>query len=126
MLATHCPSCGSPLFKIENEIVCPVCETRFAEEKDLKKDKDTKKQELYNKPIADSSKKVSNVDTHDYNIFNGELDKNIEKKISKKILDVLGELEEEKDFTKINMGLNCIKELISIIKLLKEDELAKK
>lgn len=121
MLSTHCSSCGSPLFKINNETVCPVCETRFIDEKDIKVDKERKKENLYDRSIIkDNEKKVSKTDlSKDDGTFNEDLRKNIEKKVSTKILDIFGEIETEKDFTKIQMGLNCIKELIDIIKLLK-------
>jgi uncharacterized Zn finger protein (UPF0148 family) len=121
MLSTHCSSCGSPLFKINNETVCPVCETRFIDEKDIKVDKERKKENLYDRSIIkDNEKKVSKtVLSKDDGTFNEDLRKNIEKKVSTKILDIFGEIETEKDFTKIQMGLNCIKELIDIIKLLK-------
>lgn len=121
MLSTHCSSCGSPLFKINNETVCPVCETRFIDEKDIKEDKERKKENLYDRSIIkDNEKKVSKtVLSKDDGTFNEDLRKNIEKKVSTKILDIFGEIETEKDFTKIQMGLNCIKELIDIIKLLK-------
>ncbi|HIH40177.1 MAG TPA: hypothetical protein HA221_01245 [Halobacteria archaeon] len=121
MLSTHCSSCGSPLFKINNETVCPVCETRFIDEKDIKVDKERKKENLYDRSIIkDNEKKISKtVLSKDDGTFNEDLRKNIEKKVSTKILDIFGEIETEKDFTKIQMGLNCIKELIDIIKLLK-------
>ncbi|HIH78216.1 MAG TPA: hypothetical protein HA341_04765 [Halobacteria archaeon] len=121
MLSTHCSSCGSPLFKINNETVCPVCETRFIDEKDIKVDKERKKENLYDRSIIkDNEKKVSKTDlSKDDGTFNEDLRENIEKKVSTKILDIFGEIETEKDFTKIQMGLNCIKELIDIIKLLK-------
>ena len=121
MLSTHCSSCGSPLFKINNETVCPVCETRFIDEKYIKEDKERKKENLYDRSIIkDNEKKISKtVLSKDDGTFNEDLRKNIEKKVSTKILDIFGEIETEKDFTKIQMGLNCIKELIDIIKLLK-------
>lgn len=129
MLSTHCSSCGSPLFKINNEIVCPVCETRLIEEKDLKDDK--KRKNLYNEPKTESTIKdgeripeIINFSRHDIpkqrDIVNEDLEKYIEKKVLSKILDIFEEIETEKDLTKIQKGLNCIKDLIDIIKLLKD------
>ncbi|WP_229234159.1 Sjogren's syndrome/scleroderma autoantigen 1 family protein [Candidatus Methanoliparum sp. LAM-1] len=106
MLSAHCPSCGSPLFKKDDIIICPICETRFIEEKDLK-DKDIKREEIQDRSDA-------------------KMENYIKKEIPKKILDIFKDLEEEKDFTKINMGLNCIKDLLNIIKILKEVKLIEK
>lgn len=46
MLFEHCPQCGSPLFKLQNEIRCPKCDKRVVIVKSGEKIPDASRSEL--------------------------------------------------------------------------------
>jgi len=109
MLSEHCQECKAPLFKLNDEIFCPVCNTKVKEvEKIGRKEKERDKE---HEKLNEESKGNKQILSKPILL---SLDKTLEK---------LGYmLDEEEDIAKIEKILNLISKTADLIERLKKWE----
>lgn len=107
MLAQHCESCRSPLFKLQDKIVCPVCEYRKAENSTgLPKEKLRLKTETGVK----TEKATEPPETIP-----------IDKFVADVIISIAGDMQSETDLSRVLIQLECIERGLKIIRMMRGD-----
>lgn len=109
MLANH-HECGSPMFRYQGKVICPVCEGQTEHEKP------GVRSEMH-KPEKPEEQKKSNIS--DSNISNDNIS-NIYVQLMDKIKEISESLESETDLQRVKSKLECIELGVKILKSLED------
>ena len=108
MLAQHCESCRSPLFKLQDKIVCPVCEYRKAENST---ELSTEKLKLKTETGVKTAKATEPPET----IL-------IDKFVANVIINIAEDMQSETDLSRVLIQLECIERGLKIIQMMRGDD----
>jgi uncharacterized Zn finger protein (UPF0148 family) len=105
MLGQHCENCHSPLFKIQDKIVCPVCEYRKAENsaKLPKEGRDLK--------MGAAVKRAKS--TEHYNTVP------IDEYVTNVIINIAEHMQVETDLSRVQIQLECIERGLKILRIMR-------
>jgi len=108
MLAQHCESCRSPLFKLQDKIVCPVCEYRKAESStELSREKLRLKTETGVK-TAKATEPPETIP--------------IDRFVADVIINIAEDMQSETDLSRVLIQLECIERGLKIIQMMRGDD----
>jgi len=105
MLAQHCESCCSPLFKLQGNIVCPVCEYRKAENS-AKSSKE--KSRLKTGTELKTAKAIEPCETIAIDTF-----------VTNVIINIAEDMQSETDLSRVLIQLECIERGLKIIQMMR-------
>ncbi len=105
MLAQHCENCHSPLFKLQDKIVCPVCEYRKAENSaELSKGGREEKTEAEVKK-AKSTEHYKTIPIDEY--------------VTSVIINIAEHMRVETDLSRVQIQLECIEKGLKILRMMR-------
>jgi uncharacterized Zn finger protein (UPF0148 family) len=105
MLAQHCEHCQAPLFKLQDKVVCPVCEYRKAESSaELSKGVREEKTEAdVKKAKSTEHHKTIPIDEH----------------VTNAIMDIAEQMRVETDLSRVQIQLECIETGLKILRMMR-------
>ena len=105
MLAQHCENCHAPLFKLQDKIVCPVCEYRKAENiAELSKGGRGEKTEAEGEK-AKSTEQRETVPIDEY--------------VTSTIINIAENMRIETDLSRVKIQLECIETGLKILRMMR-------
>ncbi len=105
MLAQHCENCHAPLFKLQDKIVCPVCEYRKAENfAETSKEGRTEKTQAEVKK-AKSAKHRETIPIDEY--------------VTSIIIKIAETMRTETDLSRVKIQLECIETGLNILRMMR-------
>jgi UPF0148 protein len=105
MLAQHCENCHSPLFKLQDKIVCPVCEYRKAENSaELSKEGREEKTEAKVQK-ATSTEHRTTIPIDEY--------------VTSTIINIAENMRLETDLSRVQIQLECIETGLKILRMMR-------
>lgn len=121
MLAQHCETCGSPMFRYHGNVICPVCNTREEDSSaQIPATPTTSDPTLAPQPTAQStSQPVSQKISASKPVVSNGAVLPLEELILKKITDIANSMQDETDPRRISEQLDIIERGLSIIEQLK-------
>lgn len=123
MLATH-HECGAPMFRYQGKVVCPVCDFpekgRIIDQRGNVEQKGSEKNVKKNVPAQEDILKIADMPYSARTVQPLAGMPMINDIITKKIIDLAQSLENEAELARIIEKMECIKQGLTILKLLRE------